>query len=197
MTSCSCSLLPMKAFIYIFDCAGSSVAACRDLIPWQGIEPRSPALGAWSLNHRTTKEVPYKSCFLQLLGTFLSVNLHATWFMNHWIKPVRSLRFAQLNSILWSKLSCDLNYLEMFVNLSKVTRPGGLPPGPVLLPIKATVLPGRMCSSLEIRELMFPVFERLVIKVGRQTCKDKSVLLEYFVSGYFFRGCFLMLYTEC
>ena len=75
--------------------------------------------------------------------------------------------------------------------------PGGLPPGPVLLPIKATVLPGRMCSALEIRELMFPVFERLVMKVGRQTCKDKSVLLEYFVSGYFFRGCFLMLYTEC
>ena len=129
MTSCSCSLLPMKAFIYIFDCAGSSVAACRDLIPWQGIEPRSPALGAWSLNHRTTKEVPYKSCFLQLLGTFLSVNLHATWFMNHWIKPVRSLRFAQLNSILWSKLSCDLNYLEMFVNLSKVTRPWRAAPG--------------------------------------------------------------------
>ena len=35
------------------------VAACmQDLVPWPGIEPRPPALGAWSLTHKTTKEVP-------------------------------------------------------------------------------------------------------------------------------------------
>ena len=29
-----------------------------DLVPWPGIEPRHPALGAWSCSHWTTKEVP-------------------------------------------------------------------------------------------------------------------------------------------
>ena len=28
-----------------------------DLVPWPGIEPRHPALGAWSLSHWTTREV--------------------------------------------------------------------------------------------------------------------------------------------
>ena len=28
-----------------------------DLVPWPGIEPGSPALGAWSLGHWTTREV--------------------------------------------------------------------------------------------------------------------------------------------
>ena len=30
----------------------------RDLIPWPGMEPRPPALGAWILSHWTTREVP-------------------------------------------------------------------------------------------------------------------------------------------
>ena len=35
------------------------VAACVwDLVPWPGIKPRPPALGAWSLNHCTTREDP-------------------------------------------------------------------------------------------------------------------------------------------
>ena len=29
-----------------------------DLVPWPGIEPRPPALGAWSLSHWTTMEAP-------------------------------------------------------------------------------------------------------------------------------------------
>ena len=29
-----------------------------DLIPWPGIEPSFPALGAWSLSHWTTREIP-------------------------------------------------------------------------------------------------------------------------------------------
>ena len=40
------------------------VAACKisscgmqDLVPWPGIEPRPPALGAWSLSHWTTGKV--------------------------------------------------------------------------------------------------------------------------------------------
>ena len=34
-------------------------AACtRDLVPRPGTQPGRPALGAWSLTHRTTREVP-------------------------------------------------------------------------------------------------------------------------------------------
>ena len=73
---------PIYLFIY-FGCAGSSlwhagslVAACRllvvacellvaacmqDLVPRPGIEHWPPAFGAWSLTHRTTKEVPEES----------------------------------------------------------------------------------------------------------------------------------------
>ena len=59
--------------IYLFDCAGS-VMACRssafrcgmwtlscsirELVPWPGTEPRPPPLGAQSLSHWTTREVP-------------------------------------------------------------------------------------------------------------------------------------------
>ena len=51
--------------------AGSLVGACGllvmacmwDLIPHPGIEPGSPALGAWSLTHWTTREVPELALF--------------------------------------------------------------------------------------------------------------------------------------
>ena len=36
-----------------------------DLVPWPGIEPRPPELGAPSLSHWTTSEVPYITAFKQ------------------------------------------------------------------------------------------------------------------------------------
>ena len=49
-------------------------AACDILVPQPGIEPVPPALEAWSLNHWTTKEVPFlwppsHLCFF--LGSFI------------------------------------------------------------------------------------------------------------------------------
>ena len=43
--------------LYLLAC---KIFSCRmwDPVPWPGIEPRPPALGAWSLSHRTTREVP-------------------------------------------------------------------------------------------------------------------------------------------
>ena len=32
-----------------------------DLVPWPGTEPRPPELVVWSLNHWTTRKVPYYS----------------------------------------------------------------------------------------------------------------------------------------
>ena len=45
------------------------VAACMwDLVPWPGIKPGPPTLGAWSLNHCATREVPRKSYFLEKIN---------------------------------------------------------------------------------------------------------------------------------
>ena len=38
---------------------GVIVAGCRILVPWPEIKPGLPALGAWSLSHWTTREVPW------------------------------------------------------------------------------------------------------------------------------------------
>ena len=32
--------------------------ACESLAPWPGIEPASPAIGRWNLNHWTAREGP-------------------------------------------------------------------------------------------------------------------------------------------
>ena len=42
---------------------GISSCDMRDLVPWPGIEPRPSALGAWSLSHRTIREVPWTHNF--------------------------------------------------------------------------------------------------------------------------------------
>ena len=47
-----------KSFIY-FNLAALGLSCCMwDLAPCPGIEPRPPALGALSLSHWTTREVP-------------------------------------------------------------------------------------------------------------------------------------------
>ena len=58
-----------------------------DLVPWPGIEPRPPALGAPSLIHWTTREIPYTWHFkLVILGKkgiineILSLNLRFNSF---------------------------------------------------------------------------------------------------------------------
>ena len=46
-------------FVYLFIYFWLYPTACRILVPWPGIEPAPPALEARSLNHWTTREVPY------------------------------------------------------------------------------------------------------------------------------------------
>ena len=56
---------------FFFNLAVACLSCCtlnlscgmRDLVPWPRVEPRLPALGAWSLNQWTTSEVPC-FCFL-------------------------------------------------------------------------------------------------------------------------------------
>ena len=46
--------------IYLFTHLAAPDLSCsmRDLVPWPGTELRPPALGAWSLSHWTTRQVP-------------------------------------------------------------------------------------------------------------------------------------------
>ena len=49
--------LPLK-HLFIYLVALSLSCSMWDLVPWPRIKPRQPELGAWSLSHRTTREVP-------------------------------------------------------------------------------------------------------------------------------------------
>ena len=44
-----------KRFIYL--AVPGLICGMWDLVPWSGMEPRSPVLGAWSLSHWTIREV--------------------------------------------------------------------------------------------------------------------------------------------
>ena len=93
----------------------------QDLVPWPGLELRSPALGAWSLSHWTTREV------------FLSVSLN----FSKSIYQITSLLFGQ-----FSKWPLFLLWFFSFIYLEKemathssvlawripgMGEPGGLP----------------------------------------------------------------------
>ena len=48
----------------IFSCGMQTLSyGTYDLIPWSGMEPGSPTLGAWSLSHWTPREVPHHTLF--------------------------------------------------------------------------------------------------------------------------------------
>ena len=49
--------IPHFFFFYFFAAPGLTFGT-QDLVPWPGIKSRPPALGAWSLNHWTAREVP-------------------------------------------------------------------------------------------------------------------------------------------
>ena len=53
-------------FLFIYLAAPGLSCGMGDLVPWPGIEPGPPALGAGSLSHWTTREVPGSS-FLDLV----------------------------------------------------------------------------------------------------------------------------------
>ena len=50
-----CWALVVAHGIFSLDC--STVVACGNLVPWQGIKPEPPVLGAWSLSYWATREI--------------------------------------------------------------------------------------------------------------------------------------------
>ena len=75
-------------FACLLGCPGPSCSTW-DLVCWLGIEPRLPALGAWSLSHRTTKGVPQILCFLQMKGLWQPCVLQVC--MSHFPNSICSL----------------------------------------------------------------------------------------------------------
>ena len=81
-------LLLLSRFSHVRLCGSFLVAASWifirdmwDLVPWLGIEPRPPALGAWSLTHWITREVPRYLYFYKHMVEHRAIikNTEAIW----------------------------------------------------------------------------------------------------------------------
>ena len=62
--------------LFLFLAAAST---CRIFVPWPGIEHTPPALGAWSLNHWTAREVPVFFYFVHYLLRSTAEQVGETW----------------------------------------------------------------------------------------------------------------------
>ena len=86
-----------------------------DLIPWSGIEPGTPALGAWSLSYRTTREIPWTATCKRMKSEH-SLTLYIK-ISSKWIKGLNvrlgNIKLSQENTestpfdINWSKILSD------------------------------------------------------------------------------------------
>ena len=112
----------------IFNCSmwTLSCGVCS-LVPWPGIEPRCPALGAWRFSHWTTREVPlepvvfWRSLYPSLTGLFSGELKRCP----SWEEPPRSSGGPSTSRWL------ALNSLSLTPSFSGKTPE---PPGPPLLP---------------------------------------------------------------
>ena len=88
-------------------------AACGILVPRAGMEPAPPAVKAWSLNHRTTKEVP----------ELYTLNWWTFWYANYIsIKLLKNLKemtisFTLTCGILWFFTSKYHTYTFIKLNI--------------------------------------------------------------------------------
>ena len=73
-------------YIYFLSC----LVACGILVPWSGIKPVSPELGAQSLNHWTTREVFFFLTMPHCMNTILNKN----WSTLIW--PAHSFLSSQI-----------------------------------------------------------------------------------------------------
>ena len=70
------SLLSFYSVASVFWCflgGGVCPKVCEILAPWSGIRPASLALGAWSLNHWTSREVPSFPFRIKTRGKYLKI----------------------------------------------------------------------------------------------------------------------------
>ena len=84
----SLTFISFKKYMYLFiylaapglGCGMWTLSCSRwNLIPWLGIEPRPPALGAWSLSHWTTREVlklHFSRSHVTVLPNLMNISLY-------------------------------------------------------------------------------------------------------------------------
>ena len=85
-----------------------------DLVPWPGIEPRPPALGAWSLSHCTAREVPGPCIYLFLLLYLAQFVLLRSGFFFFLTKKFSfALRLIPVSDLL-SKIASMYRVLSMW-----------------------------------------------------------------------------------
>ena len=97
-------IIPWLLFLFIYLAVLSLSCSMQNLIPWPGIKPWPPALGARSLSYRTSREVPV--CFLLKIPScclFVVNNPHP--------HPPGLLTTTDLFSfpIIWPFPECDIN----------------------------------------------------------------------------------------
>ena len=68
----SCGMQDLRCHVWDLHC-GMRTLSCGmwDLVPWPGMKPGTPALGAWSLSHWTTREVPWLANILFRIFAFI------------------------------------------------------------------------------------------------------------------------------
>ena len=97
---CRCSFLSFFFLNVYIDLAVPGLNCCMwDLVSWPGIKPWSPVLGAWSLSHWATREVP--RCFLSSWGSSFSFLFFLRVFKNHKCMLVFGKCFFFIDMIMW------------------------------------------------------------------------------------------------
>ena len=120
MEFCSCSSPKSRLhiiskplpFIYLFILALPH--GMRDLVPWPGMKPGPPALGVWSLNHWTTREVPREALFLPILLMIMEGVGH----LKAVSRDENKEDFSLLYSTVWLPVSDALGSLQKLPGLS-------------------------------------------------------------------------------
>ena len=95
--------VPPGRFLFIYLAVLALSYRMWDLVPRRGIEPKPSVLGAWSLNHWTSKEVSQADPEVIKLG-FLSEHENRQFIITSVLQSIRVLltskAYLQLNSIL-------------------------------------------------------------------------------------------------
>ena len=89
------SLFKKYLFIYLFIYLFSPLhAACWILVPWPGIEPASPAVEVWSLNHWTARDVSLSHTPLTVhnIELYFNINICVHIYLTHAHRSLNNLK---------------------------------------------------------------------------------------------------------
>ena len=77
-----------KKYLLIYLAAPGLSCSMWDLVPWPGIEPGPPALGAERVNHRTSREVPAE-IFFKPKVLFCTYSVHCIYLLSYFFPSIQ------------------------------------------------------------------------------------------------------------